>query len=99
MDKKRTRYIGALCGLGYVEETGAAIMPEHDMEVTFNVEFNKTDVIMVSRNIWILPDEKLNYFNLNMCIYYIITQVVVILTDLNSALCCEKQSELYRDRK
>ena len=26
-------------------------------------------------------------------------QVVLILTDLNSALCCEKQSELYRDRQ
>ena len=26
-------------------------------------------------------------------------QVVLILTGLNSALCCEKQSELYRDRQ
>ncbi len=47
-DTKRTRYIGALCGLGYVEDRGSPIMPEHDIEVTFDVKFSEYDFFMVS---------------------------------------------------
>ena len=32
-------------------------------------------------------------------ILLIIQEVVLILTGLNSALCCDKQSKLYRDRQ
>ena len=34
-----------------------------------------------------------------LVIISIIIQVVLILTGLKSALCCEKQTELYRDRQ
>ena len=51
INKERTRITGAICGLGYIESTGYPILPEHDMEVVFDVEFSKEDIQAV---IWSL---------------------------------------------
>nr|CAD7200042.1 unnamed protein product [Timema douglasi] len=40
----RTKYIGALCGLGYDIDTDMPLFPEHDMEVRFDVEINIQDL-------------------------------------------------------
>jgi len=48
ISKDRTRITGAICGLGYVEGTGYPILPEHDMEVVFDVEFTKEDIQTVN---------------------------------------------------
>ena len=47
LSKDRKRIIGAICGLGYMESSNVPILPEHDMEVTFDVEFTLNDVQMV----------------------------------------------------
>nr|CAD7401835.1 unnamed protein product [Timema cristinae] len=39
-----TKYIGALCGLGYDIDTDMPLFPEHDMEVRFDVEINIQDL-------------------------------------------------------
>ncbi|CAG2067279.1 unnamed protein product [Timema podura] len=43
-----TKYIGALCGLGYDVDTDMPLFPEHDMEVRFDVEINIQDLQEVS---------------------------------------------------
>eukprot|EP00794_Sanderia_malayensis_P020227 gene20227-22203_t len=48
LDKTNSRYIGAICGLGYIEETGSPIMPEHDIEVSFDVKFTKFDFTLLN---------------------------------------------------
>ncbi|ELU17078.1 hypothetical protein CAPTEDRAFT_194616 [Capitella teleta] len=48
-DPKRTRYIGALCGLGWDSETQGPALPDHDMEITFGVEFTKDDISMINQ--------------------------------------------------
>ncbi|KAM3849979.1 ATP-dependent RNA helicase TDRD9-like [Diretmus argenteus] len=49
---ERTCYTGALCGLGWNSRTEEAILPEHDMELTFDVKFDVEDLteINVLRN-------------------------------------------------
>lgn len=39
-----TRYVGALCGLGYDTKTEASMLPEHDMEVHFDTEVRIEDM-------------------------------------------------------
>lgn len=39
-----SRYIGALCGLGYDSRNNMPMLPEHDMEVYFDTEFNLEDL-------------------------------------------------------
>lgn len=39
-DEHRTRLTGALCGLGYNEETRRSFYPEHDTEITFDTEIS-----------------------------------------------------------
>lgn len=36
-----------LCGLGWNPTTGAPLLPEHDMELAFDVQFSVEDVIEV----------------------------------------------------
>eukprot|EP00795_Rhopilema_esculentum_P002873 gene2873-1110_t len=48
LSKDKKRIIGAICGLGYMESSNIPILPEHDMEVTFDVEFTLNDVQMVN---------------------------------------------------
>ncbi|XP_074250473.1 ATP-dependent RNA helicase TDRD9 isoform X1 [Saimiri boliviensis] len=41
-------YTGVLCGLGWNPTTGAPILPEHDMELAFDVQFSVEDVVEVN---------------------------------------------------
>lgn len=43
-DPKRTRYTGALCGLGYDPATGDPLYPEHDIELIFDTKIETTDI-------------------------------------------------------
>ncbi|XP_008211194.1 probable ATP-dependent RNA helicase spindle-E [Nasonia vitripennis] len=44
-----SRYIGALCGLGYNPRNCAALLPEHDMEVYFDTEISIEDMQNINR--------------------------------------------------
>jgi ATP-dependent RNA helicase TDRD9 len=39
-DEKRTRLIGAICGLGYDAQRDQSICPDHDMEIAFDKEID-----------------------------------------------------------
>lgn len=47
VDQDGKSYTGALCGLGWSPATGAPILPEHDMELAFDVRFSVEDVVEV----------------------------------------------------
>ncbi|ESP02791.1 hypothetical protein LOTGIDRAFT_110746, partial [Lottia gigantea] len=47
-DKRRERYIGALCGLGYDTHTGYAILPDHDIELTFDTKIDINDISKIN---------------------------------------------------
>ena len=46
-DPKRRRYIGALCGLGYDNLGGGPAFPDNDIEISFDVEMTKEDLMLV----------------------------------------------------
>ncbi|KAG7511385.1 ATP-dependent RNA helicase TDRD9 [Solea senegalensis] len=48
MNEERTCYTGALCGLGWDSQTCEAILPEHDIELTFDVKLDVEDVTEVN---------------------------------------------------
>ncbi|XP_071069675.1 ATP-dependent RNA helicase TDRD9 isoform X2 [Dasypus novemcinctus] len=41
-------YTGVLCGLGWNPTTGTAILPEHDIELAFDVQFNVEDIVEIN---------------------------------------------------
>lgn len=43
-DKARRSYIGALCGLGFNPLTGESLYPDHDIEISFDIEINLEDI-------------------------------------------------------
>lgn len=47
-NKERTCYTGALCGLGWNSQTQEGILPEHDIELTFDVKFDVEDITEVT---------------------------------------------------
>ncbi|XP_067136468.1 ATP-dependent RNA helicase TDRD9 [Centruroides vittatus] len=47
-DIHRKHYTGALCGLGYDEETGKSFHPDHDIELVFETNFDEEDIIMIN---------------------------------------------------
>ena len=48
VDPKKTCYTGALCGLGFDEdEDGCAIYTDNDIESTFDVNIDMSDITMV----------------------------------------------------
>ncbi|PSN47186.1 putative ATP-dependent RNA helicase spindle-E [Blattella germanica] len=49
VNKDRTRYTGALCGLGYHQEINEPIFPEHDMEITFDTEITVNDLENINK--------------------------------------------------
>ncbi|KAK7104950.1 ATP-dependent RNA helicase TDRD9-like [Littorina saxatilis] len=50
VDKKRTRYTGALCGLGYdPDEHNYGLLTDHDMEVAFDVDIDDEDIHLINR--------------------------------------------------
>ncbi|KAH9490788.1 ATP-dependent RNA helicase tdrd9 [Bulinus truncatus] len=46
-DSRCRRYTGALCGLGYDEEN-LSLLPDHDIELTFETEFTTEDIVMIN---------------------------------------------------
>ncbi|KAK7505535.1 hypothetical protein BaRGS_00003280 [Batillaria attramentaria] len=50
VDSKRQRYTGALCGLGYnPDDRYLPLLPDHDMEVTFDVQFDDEDIHLINK--------------------------------------------------
>ncbi|XP_023227156.1 ATP-dependent RNA helicase TDRD9-like [Centruroides sculpturatus] len=47
-DTERKHYTGALCGLGYDEETGNSFHPDHDIELVFETSFDENDIIIIN---------------------------------------------------
>ncbi|XP_048586381.1 ATP-dependent RNA helicase TDRD9 isoform X1 [Nematostella vectensis] len=47
-DPDKHQYTGALIGLGYDPRTNRPMLPDHDIELTFDVEINQNDVIIVN---------------------------------------------------
>ncbi|KAK2190456.1 hypothetical protein NP493_81g02000 [Ridgeia piscesae] len=47
-DPARTQYTGALCGLGWDENTGGPALPDHDIEIAFDVKFDVEDLSMIN---------------------------------------------------
>uniref|UniRef100_A0A8C4NIM8 ATP-dependent RNA helicase TDRD9 n=1 Tax=Dicentrarchus labrax TaxID=13489 RepID=A0A8C4NIM8_DICLA len=45
---KRTCYTGALCGLGWNSQTQEGILPEHDIELAFDVKFDVEDITEIN---------------------------------------------------
>lgn len=75
INKERTKITGALCGLGFIEGTGQAILPEHDMEVVFDVEFTKDDIQKVKLafiilNSYLIHMLQMSFIILMVLIYY-----------------------------
>nr|KAF6269981.1 tudor domain containing 9 [Myotis myotis] len=48
VDQEGKSYTGVLCGLGWNPTTGAPILPEHDMELAFDVQFSVEDVVEIN---------------------------------------------------
>lgn len=46
-NEKNTCYTGALCGLGWNGQTQEGLLPEHDIELTFDVKFDVEDITEV----------------------------------------------------
>uniref|UniRef100_A0A8C9XGP7 ATP-dependent RNA helicase TDRD9 n=1 Tax=Sander lucioperca TaxID=283035 RepID=A0A8C9XGP7_SANLU len=47
-NEERTCYTGALCGLGWNSQTQEGILPEHDIELTFDVKFDVEDITEIN---------------------------------------------------
>lgn len=47
LDQEGRCYTGVLCGLGWNPGTAAPVLPEHDMELAFDVRFGVEDVTEV----------------------------------------------------
>ena len=47
VDKDRRRYTGALCGLGCSTDDRLPLLPDHDMEVAFDVDIDDEDIHLV----------------------------------------------------
>uniref|UniRef100_A0A3B5A8K9 RNA helicase n=1 Tax=Stegastes partitus TaxID=144197 RepID=A0A3B5A8K9_9TELE len=47
-NEERTCYTGALCGLGCNSQTQETILPEHDIELAFDVKFDVEDVTEIN---------------------------------------------------
>uniref|UniRef100_A0A7N6AQP9 ATP-dependent RNA helicase TDRD9 n=1 Tax=Anabas testudineus TaxID=64144 RepID=A0A7N6AQP9_ANATE len=49
-NEERTCYTGALCGLGWNSQTQEGILPEHDIELAFDVKFDVEDITEVKEH-------------------------------------------------
>ncbi|XP_077395488.1 ATP-dependent RNA helicase TDRD9 isoform X2 [Festucalex cinctus] len=47
-DEETTHYTGTLCGLGWSEETQKGILPEHDIDLAFDVKFDFDDITEIN---------------------------------------------------
>ncbi|XP_037687633.1 ATP-dependent RNA helicase TDRD9 [Choloepus didactylus] len=48
VDRDGKCYTGVLCGLGCNPTTGTPVLPEHDIELAFDVHFNAEDIIEIN---------------------------------------------------
>ncbi|XP_055411785.1 ATP-dependent RNA helicase TDRD9 isoform X3 [Bubalus kerabau] len=48
VDQDGRCYTGVLCGLGCNPTTGAPVLPEHDMELAFDVQFSVEDIVEIN---------------------------------------------------
>ncbi|KAM6201049.1 ATP-dependent RNA helicase TDRD9 [Rhynchocyon petersi] len=48
VDPDGRRYTGVLCGLGWNPTTGTPILPEHDIELAFDVQFKVEDIVEIN---------------------------------------------------
>uniref|UniRef100_A0A673V8U2 ATP-dependent RNA helicase TDRD9 n=1 Tax=Suricata suricatta TaxID=37032 RepID=A0A673V8U2_SURSU len=48
VDQDGKSYTGALCGLGWNPTTGAPVLPEHDIELAFDVQLSGEDIIEIN---------------------------------------------------
>ncbi|XP_043842067.1 ATP-dependent RNA helicase TDRD9 [Dromiciops gliroides] len=48
VDQSGKCYTGALCGLGWNPSTGTPILPEHDIELAFDVQLNVEDIVEIN---------------------------------------------------
>ncbi|XP_068959813.1 ATP-dependent RNA helicase TDRD9 [Petaurus breviceps papuanus] len=48
VDQSGKCYTGALCGLGWNPATGTPILPEHDIELAFDVQLNVEDIVEIN---------------------------------------------------
>uniref|UniRef100_A0A8C3WCV0 ATP-dependent RNA helicase TDRD9 n=1 Tax=Catagonus wagneri TaxID=51154 RepID=A0A8C3WCV0_9CETA len=48
VDRDGKCYTGVLCGLGWNPSTGAPILPEHDLELAFDVQFSVGDIVEIN---------------------------------------------------
>ncbi|XP_004603827.1 ATP-dependent RNA helicase TDRD9 [Sorex araneus] len=48
VDRDGKCYTGVLCGLGWNPTTGAPILPEHDIELAFDVQFTVEDIVEIN---------------------------------------------------
>uniref|UniRef100_A0A8C5L9R0 RNA helicase n=1 Tax=Jaculus jaculus TaxID=51337 RepID=A0A8C5L9R0_JACJA len=48
VDQDGKSYTGVLCGLGWNSSTEAPILPEHDIELAFDVQFNMEDIVEIN---------------------------------------------------
>merc|ERR1719494_912397 len=47
-DSDMRQYTGALVGLGPEQQTGEAILPDHDIEIVFDVHFDNNDLVLIN---------------------------------------------------
>ncbi|XP_061700234.1 ATP-dependent RNA helicase TDRD9 isoform X2 [Syngnathoides biaculeatus] len=47
-NEEKTYFTGALCGLGWNNETKKGILPEHDIEIAFDVKFDVEDITEIN---------------------------------------------------
>ncbi|XP_028294843.1 ATP-dependent RNA helicase TDRD9 [Gouania willdenowi] len=47
-NEERTCYTGALCGLGFNKKTKEAVLPDHDIELAFDVKFDVEDITEIN---------------------------------------------------
>ncbi|KAK5857404.1 hypothetical protein PBY51_010652 [Eleginops maclovinus] len=47
-DEERTCYSGALCGLGWCGQNQEGVLPEHEVELTFDVKFDVDDITEIN---------------------------------------------------
>ena len=52
VDPKKTRYIGAICGLGVDPHTKRAALPDNDIELPFDVKIDLEDILKVTIHIY-----------------------------------------------
>nr|XP_025037376.1 ATP-dependent RNA helicase TDRD9 isoform X2 [Pelodiscus sinensis] len=48
VDESGKNFTGVLCGLGWNQTLGTSLLPEHDMELAFDVQFGVSDIVEIN---------------------------------------------------